>query len=142
MPTEDISREYSYEQEQADAMRDLLHAMADGKRVKHKRTGAFWKIGAILRHLGCGDVQPTEFQICGPEIIVNGVRVPAPLRVAPADGTTVYVLMIGSTGGATWWTFKWGEEDGQQVELDKGLLYTDINDLRARVAAMLKFQEV
>jgi hypothetical protein len=142
MPTDEPSREYSYEQEQADALRELLHAMADGKRVKHKKSGRICSIKWIMHSLSAGDTTPTDFQICGPEIVVNGVRVPAPLRVAPAEGVRVYAAATSSRGTAVHMSEPWDGSSWQKDALAAGLLYDNEKDCKARGMAMLKFQEV
>lgn len=82
-----------------------------------------------------------KFRLAPKKILVNGVEVPAPEKVAPVEGTEYYVPDIY----ADKWTYKYtyrAESDLHKRMLERGLVYLNEEDCIARAKAMLITKEV
>lgn len=74
-----------------------------------------------------------EFRIRSRKISINGVEVPEPLRVAPAYGTTVWMVSLPS-----WSAHTWLGNSNDQAWLRTGLLHATEEAARAHAEALLK----
>lgn len=73
-------------------------------------------------------------------IRVNGIEVPAPERVAPENGTYYFVPSVEEFNDIL--KARWTCHELDYNRLDKGIVYLNEDDCRARAKAMLKYEEI
>ena len=87
---------------------------------------------------GAGNL--SEFRLAPRTILVNGVEVPAPEKVAPPVDTE-YFVPHGLDRDA-YEAFYWAQEEWDARLLERGLVYLDKESAIARAKAMLITKEV
>ena len=127
--------------------KEALIAHLQGQKVQCMGCEGTWK--PLMEKIGEGLIRYVDtqsymsgcsFRIAQRTILVNGVEVPAPEKVAPEVSATYYVPDQSEESLA--YGFSWSDDDMDARFLERGLVYLDKESAIARAKAMLITQEV
>lgn len=123
----------------------IAHLQGEKVEVFHTLTGVkkLWEelidenyFGALIS----GADKLYSFRLAPRTILVNGVEVPAPEKVAPADDAEYFVPQFLDIGAYE--ALYWKQDELDARLLERGLVYLDKESAIARAKAMLITQEV
>lgn len=129
--------------------KDALISHLQGEKVEAKGLDGVWRsmrdatgeLPMAVIYLQDSAFSKCEFRLAPRTILVNGVEVPAPESVAPAQGTVYYTPHVTREPGYNEET--WDRAAGFDLRvLEHGLVYLNKEDAIARAKAMLITQEV
>jgi len=123
--------------------RDLLQAILDGKTIVHE-SGRVLRLNANgnISHGGDGfDLTVPEWWKIKPEVIlINGIEVPKPESIAPAEDTKYYYPVVGYTGGCEAYNESlWTNYDVDIATLNLGLVHLTKEAAIQHAQALLSF---
>lgn len=123
----------------------IAHLQGEKVEVRTEPSYAWMDFGYGVSHVTVREINefsksPFEYRLAPRTILVNGVEVPAPEKVAPAKGATYYIPTPDTN---ELWSERWNQcEDVTCRHIERGLVYLDKESAIARAKAMLITQEV
>jgi len=116
----------------------VLLGIAAGKQIQWQNGDGEWAVQcqgrALLHEIARGEFKPERYRVAPDTVTINGIEVPAPEKVAPANGSKYWSL--SSFGGSRITTWFGGEEN--RHALHNGLIWLTEADARAAFDALTK----
>ena len=119
----------------------VLHAIADGKVIqRYFGNEVVWPTVSSTRLLKLIDAgkagDPAEYRVKPSTIVVNGIEVPEPLRVAPANGTAYWLTQVTSIE-LDQFELCWDGTECEMTWLRRGLVHLSKENAIAHAKAMV-----
>ena len=119
----------------------VLHAIADGKVIqRYFGNEVVWPTVSstrLLEFIAAGEAgDPAEYRVKPDTIMVNGIEVPGPLRVAPADGKPYWIANITSVEFDQF-ELCWDGIELEMTWLQRGLVHLSKENAIAHAKAMV-----
>ena len=119
----------------------VLHAIADGKVIqRYFGNEVVWPTVSstrLLESIAAGKAgDPAEYRVKPSTIVVNGIEVPEPQRVAPADGTAYWLANVTSIEFDQF-ELCWDGVESEMTWLQRGLVHLSKENAIAHAKAMV-----
>lgn len=120
----------------------MYMALANGRSIQARHSSDSetdwtdqwnWTEGAMSAFLNKVESSGWSFRVMPRTISINGVEVPEPLRVAPEEGTTVWLVILPTQSN-----HRWSGNANDLAWLGYGLLHATEEAARAHAEALLK----
>ena len=120
-------------------VKELIQAVLDGKRLQYDGIDACESDEFLIRDI-CNTLELERYWV-KPKlmILVNGDLVPKHETTAPAEGVDCYIASVVEPDP---YPHKWNRLKYHQSALTDGLLYLNKEDAKARIRAMMKFEDL